>query len=123
MALGHGAAFRQGKTPFGQSAMGQIRYGLGFGPPSAGDQPQRFRGENAIYRASGITILSCVILAALSNLLPAAVNAHWPLLFTFEAVAVVAFGVSWFTKGRTIHGLRARIRKGTPAAEPVAVMQ
>jgi hypothetical protein len=112
-----------GMTPSGQSAMGQIRYGLGFGQPSAGDQPQRFRGENAIYRASGITILSCVILAALSNLLPASVNAHWPLLFTFEAVAVVAFGASWFTKGRTIHGLRVRIRKGTPAAEPVAVMR
>ena len=112
-----------GMTPSGQSAMGQIRYGLGFGQPSAGDQPQRFRGENFIYRASGITILSCVILAALSNLLPAAVNAHWPLLFTFEAVAVVAFGVSWFTKGRTIHGLRARLRKGTPAAEPVAAMR
>ena len=108
-----------GITPFGQSALGQIRYGLGFGQPSAGDQPQRFRGENVIYRASGITILSCVILAALSNLLPAAVNAHWPLLFTFEAVAVVAFGVSWFVKGRTIHGLRARIRKGAPAARPV----
>jgi len=110
-------------TPSGQSAMGQIRYGLGFGQPSAGDQPERFRGENVIYRASGITILSCVILAALSNVLPAAVNAHWPLLFTFEAVAVVAFGVSWFTKGRTIHGLRARFRKGTPAAEPVAAMR
>lgn len=112
-----------GMTPSGQSAMGQIRYGLGFGQPSTGDQPQRFRGENVIYRATGITILSCVILAALSNLLPAAVNAHWPLLFTFEAVAVVAFGVSWFVKGRTIHGLRARIRKGAPAARPVAAVR
>ena len=109
-------------TPPGQNAIGQIRYGLGFGQPRAGDQPQRYTGENAIYRAS-VTILSCVILAVLSNLLPAPVNAHWPLLFTFEAVAVVAFGVSWFTKGRTIHGIRARIRKDTPAAEPVAAMR
>jgi hypothetical protein len=112
-----------GMTPSGQSTMGQIRYGLGFGQPSADDQPQRFRGENVIYRASGVTILSCVILAALSNLLPAAVNAHWPLLFTFEAVAVVAFGVSWFVKGRTIQGIRARIRKSAPAARPVVAVR
>jgi hypothetical protein len=108
-----------GMTPRGQNAIGQIRYGLGFGQPIAGDQPQRYTGENAIYRASGVTILSCVILAALSNLLPASVNAHWPLLFIFEAVAVFAFGVSWFAKGRTIQGIGTRIRKSAPKAEPV----
>jgi len=111
-----------GMTPPGQSAMGEIRYGLGFGPPSAGDQPQRYTGENVIYRASGITILSSVVLAALSNLLPASVKAHWPLLFIFEAVAVFAFGVSWFAKGRTLQGIRARVRKGAPAARPVAAI-
>jgi hypothetical protein len=42
------------------------------------------------------------MLAVLSNLLPASVNAHWPLLFIFEAVAVFSFGVSWFVKGRTM---------------------
>ena len=67
-------------------------------------------GENSIYRASGITILCCVMLAVLSNLLPASVNAHWPLLFIFEAVAVFSFGVSWFVKGRTMEGIRNRIR-------------
>lgn len=109
-----------GKTPPGQSLWGQIRYGLGFGKPNAGDQPQRYRGENFIYHASGITIVSCVILAALSNLLPASVNAHWPLLFIFEAVAVFAFGFSWFVKGRTMEGIRTRIPwVGAPAARPV----
>ena len=112
-----------GKTPPGLNTMGQIRYGLGFGHPTADDQPQRYRGENLIYRASGITILSCVILAALSNLLPASVNAHWPLLFIFEALAVVAFGISWFTKGRTIEGIRTRIRKAAPAARPVPAVR
>ena len=68
------------------------------------------RGENSVYRASGITILCCVMLAVLSNLLPASVNAHWPLLFIFEAVAVFSFGVSWFVKGRTMEGIRNRIR-------------
>ena len=82
---------------------------------------QRFAGENVIYRASGITVLCCVLLAALSNLLPASVKAHWPWLFIFEAVAVFAFGVSWFVKGRTIQGIRARIQKvrgATTASTP-----
>ena len=93
--------FAKGKTPPGQDWMGRIRNGLGFGT-NPGDEPERYQGENLIYRASGITILSCVMLAVLSNLLPASVNAHWPLLFIFEAVAVFSFGVSWFVKGRTM---------------------
>ena len=110
-----------GKTPPGQNTIGQIRYALGFGKPNAGDQPQRYRGENFIYHASGITILSCVILAALSNLLPASINAHWPLLFIFEAVAVFSFGFSWFVKGRTMEGIRARIPWiGAPAERPIS---
>jgi hypothetical protein len=112
-----------GLTPPGQSAMGQIRYGLGFGKPSDGSPPRQYTGDNVIYRVSGITILSCVILAALSNLLPASVKAHWPLLFIFEAVAVFAFGISWFVKGRTIQGIRARIRKGAPATRPLMTIR
>jgi MMPL family protein len=112
-----------GKTPPGQSTMGRIRYGLGFGPPIPGDTPPRYPAENVIYRVSGITILSCVLLAALSNLLPASVNAHWPLLFSFEAAAVFAFGVSWFAKGRTIEGMWPGTRKAEPAAKPVAAVR
>jgi len=72
----------------------------------ANQRKKRFAAENAIYRASGITVLCCVLLAALSTLLPASVKEHWPWLFFFEAVAVFAFGVSWFVKGRTIQGVR-----------------
>ena len=113
-----------GKTRSGLNTMSQIRYGLGFGQPAAGDQPQRYRGENLIYRTSGITILSCVILAALSNLLPASVNAHWPLLFIFEALAVFVFGISWFVKGRTMEGIRVRIPWiGAPAESPIPAIR
>jgi hypothetical protein len=104
-----------GMTPPGQSKMGQLRYGLGFGKPDAVSQPQQYTGDNVVYRVSGVTILSSVLLAALSNLLPTSVKTHWPWLFIFEAVAVFAFGVSWFTKGRTIQGIRARIRKARHA--------
>lgn len=82
----------------------------GHGEPGGGSQPNS-AAENAIYRASGGTILACVILAVLSNLLSASVKANWPLLFIFEAIAIFAFGVSWFVKGRTIQGIRARIKK------------
>jgi hypothetical protein len=78
---------------------------------TGGSSQPNSAAENAIYRASGGTILACVVLAVLSNLLPASVKANWPLLFIFEAVAVFAFGVSWFVKGRTIQGIRARIKK------------
>jgi len=74
--------------------------------------------DTAVYHVSGITILSCVLLAALSNLLPASVNAHWPSLFIFEALAIFAFGVSWFAKGRTLQGILARTRKAAPVSAP-----
>ncbi len=114
---------KAGKTPDGLGLIDRILSGLGFGKPDAGGQPRPHAAEDVIYRASGITILSCVLLAAASNLLPASVNARWPLLFIFEAVAVFAFGVSWFVKGRTIQAIRARIHRGAPATRPVAAVR
>jgi hypothetical protein len=110
-----------GQTPPGLSLPSRLRYGLGFGP--GGGQPGQYTADNIIYRISGITILSCVVLAAASNLLPASVNAHWPLLFIFEAVAVFAFGVSWFTKGRTIRWIQGKISKSTPTQVPVEAIR
>jgi hypothetical protein len=94
---------KAGQTPPDLPMMERIRYGLGFGKPAAPDR--------GIYRFCGIMILSCVVLAPVSNLLPASVNAHWPVLFILEAVAVFAFGVSWFVKGQTIKALGAPVRK------------
>jgi hypothetical protein len=88
-------------TPPDLAMMARIRYALGWARPGTGQQPPQKR-RNIIYRACGVTILSCVALAAASNLLPAAVKAHWPWLFIFEALAVFAFGVSWFVKGQTL---------------------
>ncbi|MGH3153384.1 MAG: hypothetical protein ACRDOB_22000 [Streptosporangiaceae bacterium] len=110
---------KRGVTPAGQSVIGRLRYGLGFGPDNASQQ--RYTRENAVYHVSGITILYCVLLAALSNLLPASVNARWPLLFIFESVAIFAFGVSWFEKGRTIQGILARSRKARSATTSSAL--
>jgi len=82
--------------------MSRVRYGLGLAKPGDDQRPPRKKARDAVYRACGITILSCVALAALSNLLPASVKGDWPLLFIFEAIAVFAFGVSWFVKGQTL---------------------
>ena len=93
-------------TTFTMLGLMALRFGTGG---------ERYRGENLIYRASGITILSCVLLAILSNLVPASVSAGWPLLFIFEAVAVFAFGVSWFVKGWTMEVARDQIPAGWQA--------
>jgi hypothetical protein len=89
-------------TPGGQSMMGRVRYGLGLAKPGDDHRSPRKKARDAAYRACGFTILSCVALAALSNLLPASVKGDWPLLFIFEALAVFAFGISWFVKGQTL---------------------
>lgn len=85
--------------------------------------PEPGQRERVVYFVCGGTILSCVVLAAASNLLPDSVKAGWPVLFIFEAVAVVAFGVSWFVKGRTLMGVLSRVRPGglgpDPAQAPV----
>jgi hypothetical protein len=112
---------KAGETPPGLGVIGRILFGLGFGKTGGGSQPRRHAADDVVYRVSGITILSCVLLAAASNLLPSSVNAHWPLLFIFEAIAVFAFGVSWFVQGQTIQAVLARFRKGAPATRPVAV--
>jgi hypothetical protein len=116
---------KRGMTPPGLSLMGQLRYGLGFGEPSGGAQ-QHHTADAIVYRASGITILSCVLLAALSSLLPASVKAHWPTLFIFESLAVFAFGVSWFAKGRTIQAIQGQFRKAshaTPGSVPIRELE
>jgi hypothetical protein len=93
-----------GPTPQGQNTMGQVRHGLGFGTTSA-TAP---RLEIIAYRVCGGLILACVLLALLANFLPSSDFASWPVLFILEATAVVAFGVSWFVKGRTILPLHKR---------------
>jgi hypothetical protein len=65
-------------------------------------QGRHTRLEITAYRVCGYLIFACVVLAAASNFLPAAVNANWPVLFILEATAVVAFGISWFVKGTTM---------------------
>jgi hypothetical protein len=84
-----------------------------------GETPPQDRAAMWIYRASGITILICVLVAVLSSLLPASVTAHWPLLFVIEALAVFAFGVSWFVKGQTMERILRRQVTTRPPLTPM----
>jgi len=91
---------KNGPTPDGQDTKGQLRHALGFAatPSATATKP-----EIIAYRVCGFLILACVALAGASNLLPSSDFVNWPVLFILEATAVVAFGVSWFVKGKTIH--------------------
>lgn len=59
--------------------------------------------RNAVYTLCGYTILACLALIVVAKLLPddSPVRNLDPL-FWLEALAIVAFGVSWLTKGEAI---------------------
>jgi hypothetical protein len=64
--------------------------------------PQK-RKRNTVYRVCGYTILACILLTAVVSLpsVKPLVERLTPV-FWLESAAVVAFGVSWLTKGETI---------------------
>ena len=59
--------------------------------------------RNTVYRVCGFTILACILLMVVVALPPVKtlVERLTPV-FWLESVAIVAFGVSWLTKGETI---------------------
>ena len=75
---------------------------------SAPDRPvtSRKKRRNAIFRLCGIVIIICIVLTAVVNVvLPkdlASTIAQYNHVFWLEAVAVVAFGISWLVKGKAL---------------------
>ena len=61
--------------------------------------------RNKVYKACGYMMGICVVLIAVYSFLPDAIasplEAYKPV-YWLESVAVVAFGISWFTKGEAI---------------------
>jgi len=70
--------------------------------PNKPPTPQKLK-RNRVYRFSGYVILACIALIAVAALPPikAMVEQLKPR-FWLEAIAIVAFGVSWLTKGEAI---------------------
>ena len=61
--------------------------------------------RNKVYKACGYTMGLCLLLIVVCSLVPtdaAAVLRDLRSLFWLEAVAIVAFGISWGTKGEAI---------------------
>lgn len=90
--------------------------------PAARPNPWKEQ-RNFIYRICGVVILLCIASIAIAKLLlTEAVERSTSIVFWFEATAVIAFGVSWFTKGegfrsdqplpprlRPVHAIRTRM--------------
>lgn len=80
--------------------------------PDKRDRPPEKRWRDAICLVAGITMIGCVLWAASSLITHAPI--FWP-----EAIAIVAFGISWLVKGEVHKPLGRSIRRlaGEPAPE------
>ena len=61
--------------------------------------------RNKVYKASGYTMVICILLIAIYSFLPKTMESlleEYQPVFWLEAVAIVAFGISWLTKGEAI---------------------
>ena len=71
--------------------------------PQSPQKPTR----DLVYVGCAIVIIVCLVAAGITGLLPNSVKAHFPWwLFLYEAVAIFAFGASWFVKGETLGVLK-----------------
>jgi len=82
---------------------------------TAGDPTERKLQRNALYRVCGVVMVVAIAVAVLlDRVLPAAVLGAVRPVFWLEAVAVLAFGVSWLVKGEAL--LRDRAPLSRPGA-------
>ncbi|MCH8279727.1 MAG: DUF998 domain-containing protein [Chloroflexi bacterium] len=66
---------------------------------------RRKRQRNLVYKACGAAIVLCIGLIVIVNLLPSEIASPihvYKPVFLLEAIAVVAFGVSWLFKGEAL---------------------
>lgn len=61
--------------------------------------------RNKVYRACGYIMLICILLVAIYKILPESTVSslkEYKPVFWLESIAVIAFGISWLTKGEAI---------------------
>jgi hypothetical protein len=70
---------------------------------TSGDPTEQKLRRNVLYRVCGVVmVVSIAVAVLLDNVLPAAVLDAVVPVFWLEALAVLAFGVSWLVKGETL---------------------
>ena len=82
-----------------------IYFSLFLFTKTGGEMTRRKKHWNHIYRVCGYVMSVCIVLMIVYTVLPASGKEPFkPLnpIFWLEAVAVVAFGISWLTKGEAI---------------------
>lgn len=67
--------------------------------------PAPSRGAAIFYRASAAVMLGFLAITAVANFLPASVQQTTYLIFIFEALTIMTFGISWLVKGRALQSL------------------
>jgi hypothetical protein len=80
-----------------------VRAAFGFAPDGSGEPrtPAKKRRDR-VYRVCGFAMFGTMALAGLANIVPASAQDGVPFLFIFEALTVIAFGVSWLVKGQAM---------------------
>lgn len=66
---------------------------------------RRKKQRNNVYRACGYTMAGCILLICIYLLLPSATEASldgYKPLYWLETISILAFGVSWLTKGEAL---------------------
>jgi hypothetical protein len=82
----------------GLAYLSYFRFTRSAGAPT----PQKLR-RNVLYRVCGVVMVAAIAVAVLLDaILPAAVLEADVPVFWLEAVAVLAFGLSWLVKGETL---------------------
>jgi hypothetical protein len=109
---------RPAAGPAAVSVLRQVRNGLGFDRPLADTRTVQKKKRNLVYRISGVAIFVCIGLAVASSFFPQPIHSYLPWLFIFEALADIAFGISWLVKGDTfLKDVRARSGGGSVSRE------
>ena len=75
-----------------------------FTKTEKGKRPKgRKKKRNGIYITCGIMMLACLVAIAIFKIWFSDDNPGCPFVFIGEAIALIAFGVSWLTKGEAIY--------------------
>jgi len=69
---------------------------------SKGKESPRKRKRNWVYRVCGWTMFGCIVLIGIHAFFPKSFLEVLRPIFVLETAAVVAFGVSWLTKGKVL---------------------